>query len=60
MWYSLLRIDREPAGASEYVCESGLGLGNSLLGFIAVAAVPVPLFLLVYGERMRERFPYRE
>jgi MFS family permease len=29
------------------------GWGNSLLGFIALAFVPVPLFLMKYGERLR-------
>lgn len=31
----------------------GLGWGNSLLGFIALALSPVPFFLLRYGERIR-------
>jgi hypothetical protein len=31
----------------------GVGWGNSLLGFIAVACVPVPLLFWIYGERMR-------
>jgi MFS family permease len=36
----------------------GLGWGNSLLGFIALAFVPVPFLFLKYGEqlRMRSRF----
>ncbi|KAL4737190.1 putative MFS multidrug transporter [Aspergillus similis] len=35
----------------------GLGWGNSLLGFIAVAFVPVPIIFNRYGQRIRERFP---
>ncbi|KAF2266391.1 MFS general substrate transporter [Lojkania enalia] len=31
----------------------GLGWGNSLLGFIAVALIPVPVFFRFYGERIR-------
>ncbi|KAF1838627.1 MFS general substrate transporter [Decorospora gaudefroyi] len=31
----------------------GLGWGNSLLGFIAVAFIPVPVFFRYYGERVR-------
>jgi hypothetical protein len=31
----------------------GLGWGNSLLGFISVAFIPVPIFFLYYGERIR-------
>ncbi|KAI0150979.1 putative MFS transporter [Pestalotiopsis sp. NC0098] len=31
----------------------GLGWGNSLLGFIGLAFIPIPWFLVIYGERMR-------
>lgn len=31
----------------------GLGWGNSLLGFIAVALTPLPVFFYIYGERIR-------
>ncbi|KAF2015716.1 MFS general substrate transporter [Aaosphaeria arxii CBS 175.79] len=31
----------------------GLGWGNSLLGFIALAMIPVPVFFRYYGERIR-------
>lgn len=31
----------------------GLGWGNSLLGFIAVALAPLPIVFYVYGERIR-------
>lgn len=31
----------------------GLGWGNSVLGFIALAFIPVPLLLLRFGERLR-------
>ncbi|KAK5132875.1 hypothetical protein LTR08_008395 [Meristemomyces frigidus] len=34
----------------------GLGWGNSLLGFIAVALIPVPLVILRYGEGLREKY----
>ncbi|KAI1631594.1 bicyclomycin resistance protein [Biscogniauxia mediterranea] len=37
----------------------GLGWGNSLLGFIAVALVPVSLGMIKYGEHLRTRFPVR-
>lgn len=33
----------------------GLGWGNSLLAFIALAMCPVPLVFLKYGERIRKR-----
>jgi hypothetical protein len=32
----------------------GLGWGTSLLGFIAVAFIPVPLIFWKFGQRIRE------
>lgn len=40
------------AGQSMYA-SLGLGWGNSLLGFIAVACIPVPWALMKYGEKLR-------
>lgn len=37
----------------------GLGWGNSLLGFIAAAFVPVVFFMIRYGETLRNRFPLK-
>ncbi|KAI1779150.1 major facilitator superfamily domain-containing protein [Hypoxylon cercidicola] len=37
----------------------GVGWGNSLLGFLAVAFVPVPFVLLRYGEQLRTRYPVK-
>ncbi|KAK6222631.1 hypothetical protein LQW54_000811 [Pestalotiopsis sp. IQ-011] len=34
----------------------GYGWGNSLLGFIALALVPIPILLNRYGETLRKRF----
>ncbi|KAM5352814.1 hypothetical protein ACJ41O_005536 [Fusarium nematophilum] len=34
----------------------GLGWGNSLLGFIAVAFLPIPFLILRYGEKLRTKF----
>ena len=34
----------------------GLGWGNSLMGFIALAFVPMPILLMRYGSWMRWRF----
>lgn len=34
----------------------GLGWGNSLLAFIAMAMIPVPFVLLKWGEQLRKRF----
>jgi hypothetical protein len=32
----------------------GLGWGNSVLGFIALAMAPIPVLFWKYGERIRE------
>jgi hypothetical protein len=34
----------------------GLGWGNSLLGFVALAFVPVPIIFTKYGKTIRERW----
>jgi multidrug resistance protein len=38
----------------------GLGWGNSLLGFIALACIPVPWGLNRYGEGIRRRFDIKD
>jgi hypothetical protein len=35
----------------------GLGWGNSLLGFIALAFCVMPIVFMVFGEKLRKRFP---
>ncbi|KAJ5721401.1 Major facilitator superfamily domain general substrate transporter [Penicillium malachiteum] len=35
----------------------GLGWGNSLLGFIALVFVPVPIIFVKYGKTIREKWP---
>lgn len=35
----------------------GLGWGNSVLGFIGLAFVPVPYLFYKYGEKIRKRWP---
>lgn len=44
------------AGAPLYA-SLGLGWGNSLLAFLALAFLPVPVFFYKFGERLRRRFP---
>ena len=34
----------------------GMGWGNSVLAFISIATVPVPILFVVFGERIRKRF----
>jgi hypothetical protein len=40
------------AGPSMYEA-LGLGWGNSLLGFIALAMAPIPVLFWMYGEQLR-------
>ncbi|KAH9908628.1 major facilitator superfamily domain-containing protein [Xylariomycetidae sp. FL2044] len=37
----------------------GLGWGNSVLGFICIAMIPIPLFIYKYGARLRKRYPLK-
>ena len=37
----------------------GLGWGNSLLGFIAVALCPLPIIFYIFGERIRTSEMFR-
>jgi hypothetical protein len=37
----------------------GLGWRNSILGFVAVAFVPVPALLFRYGKVIREKYPVK-
>ncbi|KAF4977116.1 hypothetical protein FZEAL_6304 [Fusarium zealandicum] len=38
----------------------GMGWGNSLLGFIAVALIPAPGLFLKYGEHLRKKFEIKD
>ncbi|KAI0540149.1 major facilitator superfamily domain-containing protein [Xylaria digitata] len=49
---SLLALAAPPLYA-----QLGLGWGNSVLGFIALAFTPVPWLFYRYGETLRNRFP---
>ncbi|KAF1960471.1 MFS general substrate transporter [Byssothecium circinans] len=37
----------------------GLGWGNSLLGFVGLAFIPVPYFFYKYGEAARKKWPVK-
>lgn len=37
----------------------GLGWGNSLLGFFAIALIPIPILFVKYGEELRRKFPVK-
>ncbi|KAH8585651.1 major facilitator superfamily domain-containing protein [Bisporella sp. PMI_857] len=42
-----------PLGGLDLYDKLGLGWGNSLLGFIALALAPIPVVFAVFGERIR-------
>ncbi|KAF2472292.1 MFS general substrate transporter [Lindgomyces ingoldianus] len=46
-----------PLGAPSMYDKLGLGWGNSLLGFIAVAMIPAPALIYKYGGYVRKRWP---
>jgi hypothetical protein len=37
----------------------GLGWGNSVLGFIVLLFVPIPILFLEYGKFLRDKFPLK-
>ncbi|KAI1775353.1 major facilitator superfamily domain-containing protein [Hypoxylon cercidicola] len=37
----------------------GTGWGNSVLGFIGVAMIPVPVFIFKFGAKLREKYPLK-
>jgi hypothetical protein len=43
-----------PLAAPKMDATRGLGWGNSLLAFLAMACIPIPSLLIRYGERMRK------
>ena len=45
-----------PMAGPKMYSKLGLGWGNSLLGFIGLAFMPVPLFFWRYGEALRKRW----
>lgn len=55
-------VMRSIAGATLPLCALkmydalGLGWGNSLLAFIAIALFPIPLLIGRYGEKLRTSF----
>lgn len=45
-----------PLGGLDMYQKLGLGWGNSLLAFICLTSVPVPVLLYFYGSKLRRRF----
>ncbi|KAF2200331.1 MFS general substrate transporter [Delitschia confertaspora ATCC 74209] len=48
-----------PLAAPSMYEELGLGWGNSLLGFIAIAMIPFPALIYRYGGYIRKRWPVK-
>jgi len=46
-----------PLAGLEMYDALGLGWGNSLLAFVAIALIPIPLFFFRYGPKIRARSP---
>ena len=45
-----------PLAGQKMYLTLGLGWGNSLLAFVAIALLPVPIVLMKWGERIRKKF----
>ncbi|KAL5622553.1 hypothetical protein FOBRF1_001803 [Fusarium oxysporum] len=46
-----------PLAAPPLYANLGLGWGNSVLAFITVGFIPVPIYFYLYGASLRKRFP---
>ena len=46
-----------PLAGPSMFSKLGLGWGNSVLGFIAIAVIPFPAFIYNYGGRIRDKYP---
>ena len=45
-----------PLGGLQMYDALGIGWGNSLLAFVSLALIPIPLAFYAFGERLRRRF----
>ncbi|OTA59264.1 MFS general substrate transporter [Hypoxylon sp. EC38] len=45
-----------PLGGLDMYNALGLGWGNSLLGFVSLALIPIPVIFYIFGERIRSKF----
>lgn len=48
-----------PLAAPSMYAKLGLGWGNSLLGFIAIAMIPAPALIYKFGGRIRKNHPIK-
>uniref|UniRef100_A0A0D2Y315 Major facilitator superfamily (MFS) profile domain-containing protein n=1 Tax=Fusarium oxysporum (strain Fo5176) TaxID=660025 RepID=A0A0D2Y315_FUSOF len=46
-----------PLAAPTLYANLGIGWGNSVLAFITVGFIPVPIYFYLYGASLRKRFP---
>ena len=46
-----------PLAAPAMYSKLGLGWGNSLLGFVAIAMIPAPALIYKYGKAIRTKYP---
>ncbi|KAJ9602705.1 GTPase-activating protein [Cladophialophora chaetospira] len=49
-----------PLFATAMYNKLGVGWASSLLGFLAIAFIPIPFFLFKYGEQLRRRSKYAQ
>jgi hypothetical protein len=48
-----------PLAGPKMYAALGLGWGNSVLGFIAIALIPAPLLIYKFGGRIRKNHPVK-
>ncbi|TGJ87396.1 hypothetical protein E0Z10_g1404 [Xylaria hypoxylon] len=48
-----------PLAGPSLFASLGLGWGSSVLGFITIALIPIPALVVVFGTRLRKRYPVK-
>jgi hypothetical protein len=48
-----------PLAGPSLFASLGLGWGSSVLGFITVGIIPLPILVLIFGTRLRKRYPVK-
>ncbi|KAI8947767.1 major facilitator superfamily domain-containing protein [Xylaria longipes] len=48
-----------PLAGPSLFASLGLGWGSSVLGFITVGLIPIPILVIIFGTRLRKRYPVK-
>ncbi|KAI0436504.1 MFS general substrate transporter [Xylaria telfairii] len=48
-----------PLAGPSLFASLGLGWGSSVLGFITIALIPIPVLVIMFGTRLRKKYPVK-